>query len=110
MQKKKAAPGAEPTTAEPIPLYMPEKPPEGKKPAEDWRRVFRVSRGKRERSTVVPARAPARRADWKDGEDMLSFLCCWGLAVGGGDDDGARKGGRGGSQRPKPCGFGWYRG
>lgn len=48
---------------------MPEKPPEGKKPAEDWSRVLRVSRGKRERSTVVPARAPARRADWKDGEE-----------------------------------------
>lgn len=30
---------------------------------------MRVSRGKRERSTVVPARAPARRADWKDGGD-----------------------------------------
>ena len=67
VQKKKAAPGAEPTSAEPMPRYMPEKPPEGKKPAEDWRRVLRVSSGKRERSTVVPARAPARRADWKGG-------------------------------------------
>jgi len=34
------------------------------KPEEDCRRVLRVSRGKRERSTVVPDRAPARRACW----------------------------------------------
>jgi len=46
---------------------MPRKPPEAKNPAEDCRRVLRVSSGKRERSTVVPARAPARRAVWKGG-------------------------------------------
>lgn len=47
-------------------------PPDARKPCEDWRRVLSVSRGKRERSTVVPARAPERRAwvkfgwDWED--------------------------------------------
>lgn len=75
MQKKKAAPGAEPTMHDPIPRYIPEKPPDWKNPEDDCRRVLSVSRGKRERSTVVPARAPARRADWKvgDEEDMASF-------------------------------------
>ena len=38
---------------------MPRKPPEAQKPAEDWRRVLRVSRGKREVSTAVPATPPA---------------------------------------------------
>lgn len=61
--KKSAAPGADPTIALPTPRYMPVKPPEAAKPAEDWRRVFRVSRGYRERSTVVPARPPA----WDEG-------------------------------------------
>lgn len=77
MQKKRAAPGAEPTMAEPTPRYIPVKPPALKKPAEDWRRVFRVSRGKRVRSTVEPARAPERRAVVKVGclvwkEDMVN--------------------------------------
>jgi hypothetical protein len=43
--KKRAAPGAEPTIAEPTPRYTPVKPPDDAKPEEDWRRVFRVSRG-----------------------------------------------------------------
>lgn len=43
--KKRAAPGALPTMADPTPRYMPLKPPEEEKPAEDWRRVFSVSRG-----------------------------------------------------------------
>ncbi|KAG4220973.1 hypothetical protein PC116_g30549 [Phytophthora cactorum] len=67
VQKKKAAPGALPTTALPTPRYMPRKPPDGKKPSRDWRRVFRVSRGKSDRSTVVPAMPPARRAVAKGG-------------------------------------------
>lgn len=46
---------------------MPRKPPEEKKPVGDWRRVLRVSRGKRRRSTVVPARAPETRAVLKGG-------------------------------------------
>lgn len=54
---------------------MPLKPPEGKKPAWDWRRVFNVSSGKSERSTVVPARPPATRAvangGWDEEDDMV---------------------------------------
>ncbi|KJK83331.1 hypothetical protein H634G_01460 [Metarhizium anisopliae BRIP 53293] len=79
VQKKKAAPGADPTTAEPIPRYIPEKPPEGKKPADDWSRVFSVSSGKSERSTVVPARAPANRADWKGGGLDIVYLFSLGV-------------------------------
>lgn len=41
---------------------MPLKPPEAMNPEGDWSLVLRVSRGKRERSTVVPARPPERRA------------------------------------------------
>lgn len=76
MQKKRAAPGADPTIALPTPRYMPVNPPEARKPEEDCNRVFKVSRGKRERSTVVPARAPARRAVVKAG----GF---WGDILGG---------------------------
>lgn len=45
VQKKRAAPGAEPTIAEPTPAYIPLKPPEERNVVGDWRRVFRVSRG-----------------------------------------------------------------
>lgn len=67
MQKKRAAAGADPMMAEPTPLYTPVKPPEAMKPEEDCRRVLSVSRGKRERSTVVPASAPASKAVVKGG-------------------------------------------
>ena len=43
--KKRAAPGADPISADPTPRYMPVKPPEARKPVEDWRRVFSVSSG-----------------------------------------------------------------
>jgi hypothetical protein len=56
---------------------MPEKPPDAKKPEADCRRVLRVSSGKRLRSTVVPAMAPARRAVRKVG---------WGAVGGGGGE------------------------
>lgn len=76
VQKKNAAPGADPTTAEPMPRYIPLKPPDAKKPEEDWRRVLSVSSGKRERSTVVPATPPAMRAVWNGGfaEDMAEIF------------------------------------
>lgn len=80
VQKKRAAPGADPTIALPTPRYIPVKPPDARNPEEDWRRVLRVSRGKRERSTVVPARAPARSAvvnaglDWEDIAGALGSL------------------------------------
>jgi hypothetical protein len=57
--KNSAAPGADPTIALPTPRYMPLKPPEAAKPALDCNRVLTVSSGKRERSTVVPAKPPA---------------------------------------------------
>ena len=57
--KNNAAPGAEPMSADPTPRYIPVNPPEEEKEVGDWRRVLRVSRGKRDMSTVVPARPPA---------------------------------------------------
>lgn len=43
--KNSAAPGADPTIALPTPRYIPVKPPDAAKPALDWSRVLRVSRG-----------------------------------------------------------------
>ena len=63
--RKILPPGALPTTALPNPLYTPENPPDGKKPACDCARVFKVSMGKNRVSTAVPANPPAINADEK---------------------------------------------
>lgn len=52
-------PGALPTTTLPTPRYTPLNPPAWTKPCEDWRRVLRVSIGKNNKSTDVPAAPPA---------------------------------------------------
>lgn len=59
--REETPPGALPTTTLPTPLYTPVRPPARLNPCEDWRRVFKVSMGKKSKSTEVPAAAPACR-------------------------------------------------
>ena len=61
-EKKRAAPGAEPSAVANTPLYTPRNPPAFQKPPADWRRVLSVSSGKSATSTEVPAQPPEMSA------------------------------------------------
>ena len=56
--KNKDAEGADPTNADPRPLYNPLKPPLLKKPPDACSLVFKVSMGKNVKSVAVPAHPP----------------------------------------------------
>jgi len=69
--KNNAAPGADPAAAEASPAPRPRKPPLRRKPSTLCMRVLMVSKGKRTRSTLRPAMAPAVRYDHQWGERVV---------------------------------------